>query len=151
MRETGYRHGQRYGNPLAGGVRFTAGNANRERPSRLNLDAGPSAGYILRQEPVDHDQLLATRRPGDQPHRCVGHVELLREKPEKGRVRQAADGGGRNPGLEHAVVGDSVDPARTATRRQPHGKSGRGMSAVWLAAVGVHVGPIIAAARRMTT
>lgn len=61
---------------------------------------------------VDHHELLAARRAGDDLKVAPRDAEIVREDPQEGRIRRAVDGWSHDPDLE-----DSIDHALDALDR----------------------------------
>jgi hypothetical protein len=75
---------------------------------RLYPQARVAGNEDLGVEPVDHDELLASRSAGDEAHGPARHTELFGQQPQEGLVGRPTDGRCRDVGPEHPVD-DAVD------------------------------------------
>ena len=94
-------------------------------PASLDLDAGPEEGYPLGCNPVDHDQLVASRRARNEANRATRDVQLVGQEAHETRVGGTTDSRSRYPSLKHALLRDAVYPIHSAARHQPHRESDR--------------------------
>jgi len=75
----------------------------------------PAGNDQVRIETIDHDQLLAAPRPGDDPDIADGQAELVGQEPDECRVGGALDGRSRDADLQNAV-GDTLHARGRGTR-----------------------------------
>ena len=84
-------------------------------PGQRSLDG-------LRVDPVDDDELLATRRAGHDPDVAPGDAELVGDEPDQGVVGGALDGRGADPGAQDPVH-DAIDAVSRRPRRETDGEA----------------------------
>ena len=108
-------------------------------PDDHTFSPGQWATIASGSTPVDDDQLLATRRAGDDAHVPPRHTELVRQQPDQARVGGPFDRGCHHPDLQDAID-DVLDALDRGPRRQADGEAGgweaqdlgrRAMGASW--------------------
>lgn len=72
--------------------------------------------------PVDDDELLPTGCTRHDPHVALGDAELRGDHPDERRVRGAFDGGGTDPGPEHAIE-HAIDMVGRRSRGETDGEA----------------------------
>ena len=84
---------------------------------RSYLQVGPPGNDRVGLDPVDDDELAATRRPGHDPDIPLGKAELVRDEPDECVVRRPLDGRRGDPDPEFPVD-DAIDVVGCSTRSE---------------------------------
>ena len=88
----------------------------------LQAQVGPSLEDPLRVDVIDHDELRAAGRAGDEADVATGDVELLGEQPEQRLVGRSLHGRCRHARAQDPI-GNPIDAVGPTAGRQADGKS----------------------------
>ena len=84
--------------------------------------ARPSGNDDVSIHAIDHHELLAAGRPGDDPDVSPGDAELVRQQPHERVVGRPLDSGSRDPCLQDALQ-HALDSIERGARGEAYGEA----------------------------
>src|SRR3954454_8874387 len=88
-------------------------------------EARPPGNDRIGVDTVDHHELLAAGRAGDDLQVATRDAEIVGEDPQECRIRRAVDGRSHDPDLEHSVD-HALDALDRGTRGEADGETDAG-------------------------